>query len=631
MKMIPLSRLLGLVLALFASAAMAQTVPTITSWSKANSGAINAFSWLDATNWSNGFANNGGSIGWMNTDINPYLSIADFSTTFTINGTTTPQTFLLTGGQPTNNSLSVTDGSFYWSQTKGSNNAGFIVTYVPGANSITVAYTSAVAPGGTRTLTIAYSVSAPGKVVEIVGITDDVRATFTRTLTTDPVQDATFIVTDGTYSWNPVDKSTVLDHDTLAKTPVDQSVFGVTYGPLSRLLTVKYNNGTDPSTSVDPSGATFTSRQLSVTYNTVTAAGMGVRLGTLGMGDQSQTGSEFMNLRLNSLTFDNNGAMANVIKNIGNSTDEIASGIHLANPLALAVRTGGDVNSSFRLGGNIDGTGALVKLDTGSVSITGNNTFSGPMIIRDTGGNTYLRSGITLLNCTTTLGSGTVTCASTSGLAVGMAVSGPNIAPNAVVTAVATDGITFTISPAAVGSATLQLLTAKSTGGVLVKNCVTTLNSRVVNLASTSTTTGLAVGMALSGTGMTADAMVSAITGPTSFVMTTAATATSSATGVTLIATAGNFKLPQVTLPACSVTGGSNSITCSDTSSLAVGMVVTDPAGTLQPNSVITAITSSTTFQISVPAAFSSTGVGSTLTASANGDSLVTQGTTPRQ
>ena len=627
MKMIPLSRLLGLVLALFASAAMAQTVPTITSWSKANASNNTAFSWLDATNWSNGFANNAGSIGWMNTDINPYLSIADHIQSITGTGSTVAQVILLTGGPPTNNSLSVTDGSFYWSQTKGSNNAGFIVTYVPGATSVSVAYAASVAPGAGRTLTIAYSEFAPGNVYEIVGITDDVRATFTRTLTASPVQDTTFIVSDGTYSWDPVNKSTVLDQD-LNITPVPQSVFGVTYNTISRLLTVQYNNGNDPSNSVTPSGATFTSRQLSASYKTATAAGRGITLGTLGMGDQSQSGSEFMNLRLNSLTFDNNGAMANVIKNIGNSTDEIASGIHLANPLALAVRTGGDVNSSFRLGGNIDGTGALVKLDTGSVSITGNNTFSGPMIIRDTGGNTYLRSGMTLLNCTTTLGSGTVTCASTSGLAVGMAVSGPNIAPNAVVTAVATDGITFTISPAAVGSATLQLLTAKSTGGVLVKNCVTTLNSRVVTLASTSTTTGLAVGMTLSGTGVTTDAMVSAITSSTSFVMTTAATATSSATGVTLIATSGNFKLPQVTLTSCGVTMGSNLISCSDTSSLAVGMVVTDPGlgATFPPNAVVVAITSSTTFQISQPVTSALT--GSTLTASANGDSLVTQGTT---
>ena len=622
MKTIPHSRLLGLLFAFLAvcSATAQNAPPLISAWGVDSSSPTNAFNWFNGNNWINGTPSGVGSTSWLNFNNTQFLSVGDWVQKPTFDNTSSrQQTFFLAGGIPANNSLSVTDGTNYWSQSKGSTNAGFIVTYIPGSTSVTVTYAPTLslpsAAGSNKpTISISYATITPQStgaggdtnILDVVGTTDHVNLSFSKVLDIAPSLDGHFKVLDGSsdegsgvYEWvcNGVSGNFATGTAYDQQNPTLVAGFAVTYNRITHLLTVTYS-------TLDKSGgpaSSFVPRKIYVKYNTPKAPSL--TLGTLGIGDQSVSGAgENISVRMNSLTFDNNGAMANVIKTIGNSTDEIASGVHLAGPLALAVRTAGDVNTGFRLSGPIDGKGGLVKLDSGNLVITGNNTFSGPMIIRDTGGTTYLRTGLTLNNCSMTISNTTLKCDSTLGLSVGMTVSGTNILPNSVVTSVGVDGTTFTLNTKANATATGVTLVAKNSSGLLVTNAGTTLNSRLVTCNPAD---GLELGMTLTGTSMPADATVVAIAPDRqSFTMNSGATGTSS--GITLVCKAGNFSLPQLTLTGASIPLNSSTVTCADTTGLLPGMLITDTSGStavIPANAAVASVLSSTQFTITQPSA----------------------------
>ena len=134
---------------------------------------------------------------------------------------------------------------------------------------------------------------------------------------------------------------------------------------------------------------------------------------------------------------------------------------------------------------------------------------------------------ITLANCSTTLGSATVTCQSTAALWPNMSVTGPNLPSGAKVSSI-TNGTTFVMSANATATGSSLTLTAC---GMALLNCTTTTGSTTVTCASTA---GLQTGMGLSGTGLATNATVSSITDGTTFLMS--ANATTGASGITITA-----------------------------------------------------------------------------------------------
>ncbi|MBX7207847.1 MAG: sulfatase-like hydrolase/transferase [Verrucomicrobiaceae bacterium] len=133
-----------------------------------------------------------------------------------------------------------------------------------------------------------------------------------------------------------------------------------------------------------------------------------------------------------------------------------------------------------------------------------------------TGNNT---APITLTNVTTS-GTTTVTCASTAGLWPGMLISGTNMPTNATISSV-TNATTFVVSSAATGSGSGLSLTA---AGITLTGC-SLGTSPTINTAST---TSLAVGMGISGAGLTTNppnTSVSAVTNATSFTVNSTVTA----------------------------------------------------------------------------------------------------------
>jgi|GEM_PF-2676822 len=626
MKLTLYSRFLGLGLALLASAAMAQApTPPITSLSSTATGVSStnniqwSIPWFDYHNWSNGFVNGAGSVAWLNQPLSINPTIADYTQSGTsVAGTTAA--IPLTGGIPTNNSLTVTDGVATWSQSKGSSSpTTFNVSYDPSTVPPSIKVTDNT--NGLK-LIISYSTSTvpPGKFYELVGTTDGIHTVFTKTLSATPLLTTTnaMQVADGTYVWTADGTVTngMANGQSVDPSADPTSDFMVQYVVATRQMTVTYT-----ATGAATTGA---GQAINANYTPTNSGALGVTLGTLGIGDQS--GSNTVSLRLNSLTMNNNGAMAQLNKSIGATGDEIASGIHLVNPLGLAVRTGGDFTSSLRLSGNVDGPSGIVKMDSGNVTFTGNNTFTGPTIVRDTGGTVYLRSGLMLYNCTTTLGSNSVTCQSVSGLEVGMSVSGTTatanfIQPGAVVTSISLPVAplfisSFTMNLVATGTASSQTLTAKSTSGVTLAGCKAAAGSTTVTAASTA---GLAVGMSLTGTSMPTSAVVMGISGDgVTFSINHAAPATTTAAaGETIIATqVPRLNLTQ-TLTNATTTAGSPTITlvplpagagASTTAGLVLGAPVTGPG--IPGGATIASITNSTQFVITAPA---TAAVGSTL------------------
>ena len=461
MKSNTLSRSLGVILAILTPLLQAQTLDQ-GQWNVNNHGL-----WFNSANWQNAVVPNSvGASAIINQDFSPGRMIADFTqvATMTVAAGTAQQLVTLTK-IPVNGSISVTDGTFFWSQGRGSNTTSWTVVYNSGPNQIGVTYNPALT--GNRTLTIAYATAEAVNLNEVVGVgerigaTDGIATTFTRVLTLFP--DATKMgVTDGTYFWHSATNTS------------SDPAFSVSFDAASRLVTVTYDNvanatagrniaivyfpagiqgnhdlavnttasgvpvvftrdltaepvqnssfiiasggltwvnGTSSSpTTFDvaftapksvavsykltaglanlvggPSGL----RLITADYATSSGAAKNVTLGNLFLGDLN--GSDRINLNLNSLTFDTTGGAAQLNKIIG-GPDEIAGNITLNQSLMMAVRTGGAANGSLQLNANISGSGSLTKLDSGNVTLSGNNSYTGDTFIRNTGGTVFASS-----------------------------------------------------------------------------------------------------------------------------------------------------------------------------------------------------------------------------------------------
>jgi autotransporter-associated beta strand protein len=217
------------------------------------------------------------------------------------------------------------------------------------------------------TASVAFTNTQIGDAVERIGQTNNSTLTFGPvTLAASPTA-GSLAVSDGVFLWTEKAGST------------NQKQFAVTWVPATRQVTVTYD-------STESSGS---GRPIMATY--ARAGAPAVILNNLVIGDTN--GGETVGLRLNSLTLSGLTAdsTAKIIKTVGGD-DEISSNINLASTGVLAVRTGGNGYNSFRVGGTISGTGDLVKRDSGSLTIMGNNTYTGATFIPTTGGTTFLRS-----------------------------------------------------------------------------------------------------------------------------------------------------------------------------------------------------------------------------------------------
>jgi hypothetical protein len=147
-------------------------------------------------------------------------------------------------------------------------------------------------------------------------------------------------------------------------------------------------------------------------------------------------------------------------------------------------------------------------------------------------------------------------------------------------------------------------LQSNRTSPVVLTNCTTTSASTSVVCSSTA---NLWPNMIITGPGMAAGAVISSITNGTTFVISAAATASS--TTATLTANG-------ITLTNCTTTAASTSVTCDSTTGLVAGMGLTGTG--LANNATISSITNATTFVMSA----APTTPGTALTLTGNGNAL---------
>ena len=161
-----------------------------------------------------------------------------------------------------------------------------------------------------------------------------------------------------------------------------------------------------------------------------------------------------------------------------------------------------------------------------------------------------------------------------------------------------------TWATAGAGATRQANLTSNRTSPVVLTNCTTTSTSTSVLCSST---TNLWPGMIITGPGMAAGATISSITNGTTFVISAAATASS--TTATLTANG-------ITLTNCTTTAAVTTVTCDSTVGLVAGMGLTGTG--LANNAVVSSITNPTTFVMSA----APTTPGTALTLTGNGNAL---------
>ena len=237
MKPSSLSRSLAFLLAVLAPVLQAQTLDQ-GQWNVNNHG-----TWFNSANWQNGVPPSSvGASAIINQDFGPGRMIADFTQVATMTAAAgTAQQLVTLSKIPVNGSISVTDGTFFWSQGRGASSTAWTVVYNSGPNQIGVTYNPALT--GNRTLTIAYATAEAVNINEVVGAaerigaTDGVATTFTRVLTLFP-DEGKIGVTDGTYHWTRT-KSAL---GVVSTSSSDDTAFNASYDPSSRQITVTYTN-----------------------------------------------------------------------------------------------------------------------------------------------------------------------------------------------------------------------------------------------------------------------------------------------------------------------------------------------------------------------------------------------------
>jgi uncharacterized protein (DUF1800 family) len=189
---------------------------------------------------------------------------------------------------------------------------------------------------------------------------------------------------------------------------------------------------------------------------------------------------------------------------------------------------------------------------------------------------------VSVVGASTAAGSNTITVPSTAGLVVGMAITGTGLPAGEFITGIGAGSITVTTGTGVTAQASTSLTAISS-----VSTSATTLaGNATITVPSTA---GLAIGMAVIGTGLPANEFITAIPNGTTFTVTTGTGVTAQAS-TTL--TAFYPGMP-IAISGASMAAGGNIINVPDTSGLAVGMLVNGPG--LPAAEVITAIGVSST------------------------------------
>lgn len=391
MKPSTLSRSLAFLLAVLAPVLQAQTLDQ-GQWNVNNHG-----NWFNSANWQNGVAPSSvGASAIINQDFGPGRMIADFTQVATMTAAAgTAQQLVTLSKIPVNGSISVTDGTFFWSQGRGASSSAWTVVYNSGPNQIGVTYNPALT--GNRTLTIAYATADAVDINEVVGAaerigaTDGVATTFTRVLTLFPDEDK-MGVTDGTYFWTRTKSGA-----TVNAVSSDSGAFNASYDSSSRQITVTYTN----------TSFAVTGRNIVIVY---------FPAGTQGVKD----------LAVNTLASDTPVVFSRELRAnpIQNSSFIIASGGTTwvngssSSPTSFDVLFAGpkSVTVSYKAGGNSSSTSLanlaggpsglrLITADYATASGTAKNVTLGNLLIGDISGGDRVNLNLNSLTFDTTGGS----------------------------------------------------------------------------------------------------------------------------------------------------------------------------------------------------------------------------------
>ena len=285
--------------------------------------------------------------------------------------------------------------------------------------------------------------------------------------------------------------------------------------------------------------------------------------------------------------------LAGITSNAGGTLDVVLPDFLVTNATTTAGSTTVTCDSTGLIAPGMIISGPNIPMGATVASITGAQTFvlSRPAIGAGSG-QTFrglASSTVTLTRVSTTNGNSTITCASTAGLSPGMIVLGASIPAGSNVSSV-DSATTFKVTTAPTQTSVNMTVNGVSFPANYVSG------SKVVTCASTA---GISVGHAATGTNVPTSTTVAAVTGPTTFVLSNAVTAT---VAVPLVL----FTVPGGATLANGSTNGTNTITVTSTAGLVPGMIV---SGTnIPPGAKVASVNSNgTEFTIDVP----TTGTGS--------------------
>ncbi len=235
-------------------------------------------------------------------------------------------------------------------------------------------------------------------------------------------------------------------------------------------------------------------------------------------------------------------------------------------------------------------------------------------------------AGVTLTGCATTAGSATVTCVSTTGLIVGMGISGVTTNPNNPTVQSITDGTTFVMNANATATSTGLTLTASGCGAELTTGTSTYTDTMI------TTTNAINAGAASAGNvefyvrtsdlisnngwtfqvspdgGTTWNTRVSENYAGSTVSLTNCtlnATTTVTCASTTGLAAGMTVQGAALRLNNCTTTSASATVTCADTTGLGVGMYVTGNG--IPANSRVVSFVTNTSFTLNANANASAT------------------------
>ena len=368
-----------------------------------------------------------------------------------------------------------------------------------------------------------------------------------------------------------------------------------------------------------------------------------------------------------------------VFRETMNATQTATSwnGTGALNPWTVtALRAAGDVKQKF---GNANHTAPIVLTNCTTngttqvtcastaalwpgMSINGTNISAGTKVSSISNATTFILStsatgsgsalsltaaGVTLTNCTTTGGSANVSCASTTGLMVGMGITGTGIAPNPSVASI-TDATNFVLNANANTGATGLTLTGSECGLEFSSGSVNYTDTMVATTNSMDTGNASAgyvefyvrtsdfisnngwTMQILSSDGTTWNTRASESYAANTISLTNCtlnATTTVTCASTTGLATGMTVQGATLRLLNCGTTNTNATVNCADTTGLAVGMYLN---GNGLPNAArVISIVPNTSFTMSANA--NATGTVSVLANYLNGNttiSSITNGTT---